>query len=542
MKNAAFPIFLLCCLFSLSVKSQSVLNTSVDLDYRSARIELILQDIENNYKIPFSYSSYYIPVDKTATITVASTPLYEALDILFDKTAVKYEEMSGKVLLSIDQEEKKRLEELAYYEKLRQQQERLIAIKKAEKARLATKPIYRKYKSNPLNSISINPTVDLTQYVLPPIEEDTIETIDVAPPMTQEMRDYQISLFTGVSTSGPGARYYTNEMSLNLLWGNNGGLDGVEVGGLFNVIQKNVIGIQAAGFGNFVKGDLNGVQASLGINTVNGNADGVQVAGLLNSVGKTFKGVQASGLINTAKGTRNTIQVALFLNNTKGDARSQVSGVFNFAKNDVSSNQIAGLLNVAKKVDGFQIGLINVADSVGTASIGLLSFIKNGHNRVEFSVNDIFYGNFQLRLGVKQFYNILLLSGRLNNEVDPNAPQTEELLLSWGLGYGLGSAVTLGTRTDLNFEVMATHINEKQFWTNKMNLWTQFRTTFDIRIGKKTSLFLGPSLNALFSKRTDNEGSVVGSSLVGNTFLNELSSNGKVNTQMWIGFSGGIRF
>jgi hypothetical protein len=69
-----------------------------------------------------------------------------------------------------------------------------------------------------------------------------------------------------------------NNFSLNIFGGYSGGVDGMELGGLFNIDKKDAQYFQAAGL----------------FNMVGGNTNGVQLAGISNTVLKSVQGVQAS--------------------------------------------------------------------------------------------------------------------------------------------------------------------------------------------------------------------------------------------------------
>ena len=101
-------------------------------------------------------------------------------------------------------------------------------------------------------------------------------------------------------------------------------------------------------------------------------------------------------------------QGAGFLNVTKGDFNGgQIAGFLNTTGGTHSGFQAAGFLNVAKTLKGVQIGIINVADSIEDgAQFGLLSFSRNGYKRLDLIGSETFYGQMNIKLGMKHFYNI----------------------------------------------------------------------------------------------------------------------------------------
>lgn len=147
-------------------------------------------------------------------------------------------------------------------------------------------------------------------------------------------RAWQFSLIPGLSTHGKLNAQVINKTSINLIGGYSGGVEIMELGGLFNIDKQHVRFLQLAGIFNVVGGNVDGVQASCVMNEVDGNTGGVQVAGLVNIVRKNVRGLQ-----------------------------------------------IATLYNQASRVKGVQIGLINVTNSNEGSSIGLINISKGKHHR-----------------------------------------------------------------------------------------------------------------------------------------------------------------
>ena len=75
----------------------------------------------------------------------------------------------------------------------------------------------------------------------------------------------------------------------------------------------------------------------------------------------------------------------------------------------------------------------------------------------------------------------------------------------------------------------------------KEQLLNQVKLLFDLRMGRKSSVFFGPVGNLMLS-RVYNEDTQEYGSLVAPYALHESTSADGVNTQMWLGFTGGIRF
>jgi len=151
-------------------------------------------------------------------------------------------------------------------------------------------------------------------------------------------RAWQFSLVPGLSTHGKMNAQVINRTSINLIGGYSGGVDIIEVGGVFNIDRKDVKYVQLAGLFNVVGRNVQGVQVASLFNQVDESVDGIQIAGLANVVGKDLNGVQ-----------------------------------------------IATLYNKARRVKGVQIGFINVTESNQGTSIGFINISKGKkHKRVGF--------------------------------------------------------------------------------------------------------------------------------------------------------------
>ena len=535
----------------------------VTLHYTDVPLGNVLTDISISYDVRFSYSADFIPVDQKVSVSVDNQPLSVALDHMFAYTSVEYTSIGGQVVLKsstssqlsqiktlpgrvkqtspIYQEPKD--ERLVYAERRREILDR--------QSQALPAPIQRPKLEQIPGGDSMK-ELNLEKYKLPPVEFSD-------PKDTDDTRFAQISILPYVGTNALRSNELTNNFSFNLFWGTNGGVEGVEVGGFVNTVIRDVYGVQVAGLGNTVGGNMVGTQVSTlfnytagrvqgvqasGLFNVSGEADAVQAAGLFNMAGGDFSGIQASGLFNTTKGTSG-IQVASLFNASGGRTKTQIAGLVNVA-GDVEGGQISTLMNIGKKVDGFQFGLINIADTITGAPIGFLNIVKKGYNRVEFSGGESLLANVALKLGAKSFYNIFAFGGRWDDMTYTNASNetVEGNLYTWALGYGFGTAITLGPRTLLNIEATAMHVNEREAWTKELNLLNQLKLLMDFRLGNRTSVFAGPSGNLMFSRLRDAETGLVGSKISPYNLYDEtvLKGAGETNVKMWVGFNAGIRF
>lgn len=561
MKNTA--LLLNSCFFLMltTVVAAQSLQQRVTFQYANKRLEYVLTDISKNYDVNFTYSSNFIPVDKKISAAAKDEQLYVALDRMFLSMGVVYKEIGSQVVLKMGNNFKpeglsqintlpKKIKQTSPIYPLTAQEQYIANLMKKEKGQSVTT-----IEKSKIEKVSGGDSVfeaNIEEYKLAPLE------------IKQEEEDFlrlaQVSILPFVGTNALRSNEMTNNVSFNLFWGTNGGVDGMEVGGFVNSIKYNVNGLQMAGLGNTVGGNVVGTQAAGLFNATKGSVQGVQAAGLFNLSGEAkavqgaglfniasgdFVGVQAAGLFNIAGGKADGVQISSLFNIAGGKTKAQFSSFFNVAK-DVEVGQVSTFLNIGRKVSGFQIALINVADSTSGIPIGLLNIIKKGYNRVEISAGEALLANFALKLGARSFYNIFHLGARWDDVTNPSAttggtdPASSETItyVTWALGYGIGTTIGFGKRTLLNVEAVTMHVNEQEQWTDELNMLNQFRLLFDVRTGRHTSLFAGPVGNLMVSK-LEREG-VIGSMIMPYTQFDETTAD--TNVKMWVGFNAGIRF
>lgn len=555
MKNAGLYIivFLLCV---LQAGLAQPMSKEVSFVYHNQRLEDVLEDLSARYDVRFAYSKEMIPVDQEISVRVKEKPLYAALDDLFAYTPVVYAPMAGQVMLRTDRN--KRVIRLSKLEPAERKVEQMSPIHPPtpSEALLLTQLRQEREKyahMAPIQNENSPKKIAGGKREETKLEDYRLPTFEYEGAQGSDRRLAQISVFSSVGTNLQKSKELTNHVSVNLLWGKNGGVEGLEVGGLMNKVTQdvkglqiagmankvdgNTIGTQAAGMFNIGKGQVKGMQAA-GIFNVSGETDAVQSAGLFN-VSRDFSGVQMAGLFNIAKGASNGVQLATFFNYSREQTGTQMSTLFNIG-GDVRWGQASTLLNVGKNVSGFQFGLINVADTVSGSSIGLLNIVKKGYNRVEFSGGEALHANVGLKLGSHHFYNVFHVGAHWDDQTLTNGASQQDVSISWGLGYGFGSALRLGNRALLNVEAVAIHINEGERWTDQLNLLNQLRFLLDVRVARRTSIFAGPIGNLMVSKLYDADADRFGSTIMPYTLYDE--TNNGTNVKMWIGFNAGIRF
>lgn len=267
---------------------------------------------------------------------------------------------------------------------------------------------------------------------------------------------YQISLTPGLSSQGLFNSQVVNQVSLNIVGGHTAGVNGVEVGGVFNINQQQARYFQAAGLFNLVGNDM----------------EGVQVAGISNIVVRDVSGVQVAGI-----------------NNRAGNAvGAQLTGLFNVAGN-VKGIQLAGILNIAGNVNGVQLsGLVNVADS-SDYPIGLVNLIKNGDKSFAIELNESGAAQLTFRSGGRILYGLLGVGYRLNDSP-----------MKYVLEAGMGVHVWQTTRFALDAE-LASGISPDFKTTPEQQ--ASFRVFPQFRFNPHWGIFAGPTVNyVLQPKRT----------------------------------------
>jgi hypothetical protein len=360
-------------------------------------------------------------------------------------------------------------------------------------------------------------------------------------------RPFQISFVTPLGTNGLDASNITNKVSINILAGYNGGLDGFEFSGYGGMLKNDMIGTQIAGFGNIVKGTGSGFQASgffnythkyfsgLQIsgfsNIVNSNATAWQISGFGNVVTDKLTGGQISGFSNYSKG--NTVgQASGFTNINNGDLKGfQIAGFANINTEKTEGVQVAGFINYTRKLKGVQIAPFNYVDSLEKGTpIGIFSIVKNGYKTFEISSNETLYGVVSYKTGTKKFYNIISIGASYKNDI-----------VLWGWGYGIGTIKQLKNDWDLAIELLSYKINQDDWFTETLNQNNKLKLTTSKKVSENLNVFGGISWNVNVSETKDHNGNDYKSTISPWNIFDETYGN-DTNVKMYPGFTVGIRF
>lgn len=376
-------------------------------------------------------------------------------------------------------------------------------------------------------------------------------------------RAFQLTLVTPLGTNGVESGNKTNNFSINIFAGYNGGLKGVELGGFANILKgdmdgaqfagyanvnlKTGKGFQGAGFLNYNHLGFNGAQLSGYANVVLSGSKGFQGAGFANVVKGSYRGVQVSGFASVVADSIDGFQGAGFSNYSKGNTKGQIAGFANFnigngkgiqlsGFSNINTErtegvQVSGFFNYTKVLKGLQLGAFNYVDSLEKgASIGIISFVRNGYHKFEISSNESMNGVLSYKTGTNSFYNILSIGGAAKDDK-----------IYWGWGYGIGTIVPLKEKFDLNFEATCFQINEDEWAVDRLNLHNRINALVSVRLSENLTVFGGPSWNVLVSDIKDKHGNTIKSDYAPWSTFNKTYNN-DTNVKMYPGFSLGVRF
>ena len=341
-----------------------------------------------------------------------------------------------------------------------------------------------------------------------------------------DTRMFQISLVPSVGTNRKMSPQIKNRFSLNVFAGYSYGVQGLELGGFYNIDREEVRGVQIGGFGNTVGGEVHGLQMGGFVNTTDDYVRGAQIGGFINIASDSVNGFQMGGFTNITRDMQG-VQIAGFNNHTKNTSGFQLSGFVNTA-GDMDGCQMAGFVNVAKEVRGFQLSVVNIADSVATGvPLGLLNIVKkNGLLSPGIESDDVVPYRFTFRSGLDKFYTVLSIGTNPGEH--------------WTLGAGFGSKLFTGDKKTflLNPEIRWLNL-AKGLPDETQNYMVRFNFNLGYQIFKRLWITSGPSVNFYFTNQLDEQG-IPEIDIASSPFLDKLS--GGTRHQMWLGYTFGVNF
>ncbi len=338
----------------------------------------------------------------------------------------------------------------------------------------------------------------------------------------------QFSFIPGLGTNSLYKGLRTNIFSINLIAGYSGGLYGVEIGSLANIIQNDVIGAQFGGLTNIVNNNTVGVQVAGLTNYTFGYVKGAQIAGIGNIGRSTFTGAQLGGIFNINRDNISGVQIAGICNIATSIKGLQLSDIANISTGEITGVQFSGIFNIAKKINGLQLGLINIADTVEKGlQIGLFNIVRNGYCKFELTSNETYAFDFFYKTGGKRLYSTLNL-GFDKNEV--------------GIGYGIGLFQPLYKKLSLSIDGMSTAMlstdAQNTYQGNKVSARLALNYDFSEHFGITT----GISAN-FFNPNDENENITSSNGIEFKSNSNNLIDKAiETNESVaWIGWFVGIR-
>ncbi|SDE77464.1 hypothetical protein SAMN05216464_109141 [Mucilaginibacter pineti] len=576
MSRLTKHLLLLLMFFSLpgiGSASESILAKNISVHVSNMRLGTVLKTIEERGNFTFSYNSNIVKTDSLVTINADNWTIREVLDKMLNNR-FEYKEARNFVILRYaplqlafsiekataengeyvvsgfvsDDKTGAKLENASVYNRELLQSAltdkeghfELNLKSNGEAVSLTiSKENYRDTTITFLAGVIINPkdnkSKSLVDYVISNdyegIENTSLGRLFIS--TKQQIQNinlggliaeapFQASAIPGVSTHGQFGGQVVNTVSLNAVGGYNAGVDGFELGIIFNLDKGNVRDVQIAGIFNVVGGNVSGFQLGGLYNNVLGNTRGFQLALLHNSVKHDADGLQLSGY-NHTRGSVNGMQVSLVGNIAGKTLRGiQLAGTGNIAQR-VDGVQISSLFNYARNLRGLQIGLINIADTSSGYSIGFINIIRTGYHKLALSTNETTNANVAFKMGNKKLYTIWQGGMRLNNDK----------LYTFGLG--LGTELGMGKHFAINPEITQQYIYQGTW--HRTNQLSRLDAGLTYKLSKWISVNAGPSLNMFYSDQH--------SPISGYSYLQTMHRNfikGNSNFTGWVGWSAGVSF
>lgn len=509
---------LLFIIFTVSISSsfaQQLLGKVVSITANNQPLAQVLETISQKGNFRFSYKSNIIIEDKKVSITASNKTVKHLLDLLFEGN-FHYSEKRNYVILHAGGE---RFFTISGYVQNGKTGERISNASIYEEQLLAStlsneQGYFKLQLKNKKHLKSISITVSKDQYSdqflalsagydqelnvpIIPSKEIKLNDVEIFGEKENWVNSFllssklriqninisnffarspiQTSILPGIGTHGLFGAQIVNKVSLNILGGYTGGVNGLEIGslfninrgsvryfqaaGIFNTTYGNVHGTQYAGIYNYVTGNLVGAQFSGIFTIVKGNTSGAQVAGISNYVKGKLKGVQIAGINNQNNGQVWGVQLAGLVNKNKGMSSAlelsglanwndtftkgfQLTGLLNCCRTKMKGVQISSFVNFAQQIKGFQFGLINIADSMDGVGIGLVNYYKNGKHKFVVSSSDIQHLNIGYLSGSKMLYSIVGFGTNIN-------PQQQ----CYSVFYGIGKEINIGKHWAINPEI-----------------------------------------------------------------------------------------
>ncbi len=491
-----FILLIPVCLFTDSARAQNNLERTISIHVKQLKLADLLTEIGKRGNFFFSYGSDMIRTDSLVTVEVSNKPIRILLDELFNND-VAYKEAPGYIILRPAPNRLKLMPEFAdeqentfnisgyvlddrtgapvryasvYENRLLmstltdQQGFFRLKLKSAGAITLTvSKEMYKDTSINVLSKVTVSPKTHNYAYNADTgstnAEKNWLGKLFISSKMKIQSLNFggfisgvpvQTSFVPGWGSHGLMSGQIANDFSLNILGGYNAGVNGVELGGLFNLNKQDVKYVQAAGL----------------FNVVGGNFTGIQLAGIHNAIYKNVKGVQAAGIFNQADNS----------------AGLQLAGIANITHKEATGVQAAGIINHAQKLKGVHLAIFNIADTLEGVAINLMSFSHNGYHQLSVYTDDNLITLLAYKSGNARLYT--KLTGGINFF------ETDKY---YACGFALGHDFDLKKGILLSAEFSNQFLLSNQ-WNNTHQL-NRFSALLNMPIANKVSVFFGPSIN-----------------------------------------------
>lgn len=584
-------IKIICVLLLINVylaKSQSILGRNISLNIEEQKLSSVLASIEKKGGFRFSYNSNILPVDSLISIHESNLSIAETLDKLL-KHRFEYRQSGNFVIIRyaplelillvnesigspdlytirgqiVDKTTEKPIVNASIYEKY------LLVSEISDgngyftmRLKNITQPISltiskENYKSTITHFLA---EVNITQKSnneserflngsLGDIEntwlgnalvttKQKIQSINIGGFISKA--PFQFSIIPGLNSHGSLSGQVVNKFSFNAIGAYSAGVDGGEIGlifnidksnvqyfqfgGAFNLVGGDVRGAQIAGLFNYDIGEVSAAQVTLGYNHVGQNFEGFQLGGIYNRVNEDVKGVQISLGLNAIGKSLNGFQVGalnLVSKDTKGiqigvasnivggkTSGLQIAGIANFSHQSravsiavlanftskVSQGLQIGAINYSNRLKGVQLGILNVSNRNEGYSIGLINVALNGYHKFGFSTNESTELNIAYKGGSKKLYNMLMFGTNTKSSTK---------IYTGGLGFG--TEINLFKKFSFNPEISSQYVYQGTW--DYMNLLNKFELPINIRLNNWLAIQGGPSVNVYYSKQDAKIGS-----------------------------------
>lgn len=573
------------CMLTPAAFGQRLLNKTISVEAAGKPLSEVLDAIGRQGGFHFSYNSNILRADSLVTISARRITVRQALEHLLDNN-YQYREIDDYVIIQrntegqayvvsgyvIDKETGERISNASVYE--RQQlastltnDQGFFRLKLKDKYPSASLSISKLSYSDTSMDIGPGRDQELTVSLMPKRYE--LSSVTVTPESGVEKtwfgnfflssrqkmqslnlskflvdKPVQVSVTPGLGTHGRMSGQVVNKFSLNVIGGYTAGVNGVELGTVFNIVKQDVryaqiagffnvaggkvVGAQVAGFHNHVLDSVEGVQASGFGNWTSGSLDGVQATGFMGIIARDLNGVQASGFASCVGGNTEGVQVGGAVTFTRKSVNGvSVAGMTAFTAKDVEGVQAAGYLNIvggkmkgvqasgffnyARELQGVQIGVINICDTSSGYSIGVINFVRKGIHKLSLSTNELTPYNVAYKSGNSKLYSVLTFGAdfRKGNKI-------------YAYGYGLGKEIPLNKRFSLDLELISGALYLGT-WKETVPM-NRLQTSLTLHLHKRLSVFAAPAFGMVYTNRDQKSKE---------SYRSDFSDIGAFNFTMW---------